>query len=77
MEVREVIERELAMRQTQLDPRVGLYACQFTQPVDAAPLGTGAFHGYLRRIATAAAQSVEVTSWIAEKVSSHAERTVL
>jgi hypothetical protein len=52
-----------------LDDRAGLFAIDFTQSMDNPALTIDAFGGVLRRRATAAPQSAELTNWVARVFS--------
>ena len=66
MEAKELIRKVTDEALYALDSRVGMYCCEFTQPQDHAPLGTGSFHGDLRRLARVAQQRPELTRWVAQ-----------
>jgi hypothetical protein len=66
MEAKELIRRVTDEAYYELDRRVGMYCCEFTQPQDFAPLGAGGFHGNLRRLAQAVEQRAELTEWVAK-----------
>ncbi|HEX5482145.1 MAG TPA: hypothetical protein VFZ08_05910 [Terriglobia bacterium] len=47
-----------------LNERVGLFHCEFVQPMDKKPLSVGTYHGHLIRLARPVEQSREVTEWV-------------
>ena len=64
MEIKSLLEREIGMAASGLCRTVGLYTCEFTQPMDDVPLATGSFRGHLVRLAQQRAQSDELTAWV-------------
>ena len=63
-EIKGNIDRTIGMEVLNLCGRVGIYQCEFTQPMDDEPLSVGAFHGYLRKKAQRVEQSQELTQWV-------------
>ena len=51
-----------------LAPRVGLFECEFVQPMDHAPLGVGSYSGRLHRLAQPVAQAPALTNWVAQQL---------
>lgn len=51
-----------------LAPRVGLFECEFVQPMDHAPLGVGSYSGHLHRLAQSVAQAPALTNWVAQQL---------
>jgi hypothetical protein len=68
-EIKSLLEREIGMAATALRPTVGLYVCEFTQPMDDVPLTTGAFGGRLVRLAQHRAQPDELTAWTSRVIT--------
>jgi len=64
-ELRSFIDSKVRDSQRDLDPRVGLFRCEFIQPEDEVPLGPGAFTGSLIRLAQHQTQSQHLTQSIA------------
>jgi hypothetical protein len=62
-----LIDQQISSRTKKLDSRIGLMRFDLVQPMDYAPLGTGAYHGHLVRSAKLIAQSSEVTEWVKRK----------
>jgi hypothetical protein len=65
-----LIDQEISARAKKLVSRIGIMRFDLIQPMDYAPLGTGAFSGHLVRLAKPIAQSSEVTAWVKRVVGS-------
>lgn len=64
MEVKSLIQRHVSTVAAKLRPIVGLCEWEFTQSMDAGPLGAGGFRGHLVRLAQQKKQSDELTRWV-------------
>lgn len=49
---------------SRLHSNIGMIEFEFTQPMDSAPLGVGAYGGSLKRLATPRSQASDVTAWV-------------
>jgi hypothetical protein len=68
-EIKSAIDRAIEEEARNLSDRVGLYKCEFTQPMDYPPLGLGAFGCYLLKHAERTDQTAELTEWVAGVVT--------
>ena len=59
-----LITQQISSKIETLDSRVGLMRFDLIQPMDYAPLGTGASHGHLIRLAAPSLQPKAVTEWV-------------
>jgi hypothetical protein len=64
MELKSLIHRNVSACLKKLRKRIGLYKCEFVQPMDYAPLGVGSFSGHLIRNAESVDQPLERTRWV-------------
>lgn len=69
LELKRLIDREVSTSTCDLIKRIGLYKCEFVQPMDFDPLMIGSHHMHLIRSAGIVTQSDELTRWVAQKMA--------